>query len=733
MRLTGPVARWIALLLLGTAASGCRDYPTAPAPAEGALRAATPSAFPYTEMGTLGGGESHANAVGGSGHVVGSSLLADGQGHAFLWSPADGMQDLGTLGGTPGEISVATDVNDAGVVVGRSGAPRTWRPVLRTAAGEWQDLGVLPGDTWGIALAINNPGEVLGVSVNSSGFSRAFLVRPGIGMIALEPPAGAHQVEPRDINDSSQIVGGIEGPTNYAFLRDSTGEFLNLGSGMAKAISNSGWVAGDYSSSAWVWDPVGGRRSLPLPAGADFVSVSGIDDAGRVVGAVRISGQTIVRAILWVPEADDQYTFSILADLQSGAVGINDAGRVAGSVSGDSTIAVRWEVGAASTRPPAPSDVLATLTSAGVQVSWTDASSNETSFRIQRAAKGPDDAYLPYELIGTADAGATGFTDSTVVGETTYRYLVQACLHTLCTSSAPSGDVTVPPPGAPTGVTARVLSATRVELGWVDPGPGESSFQVRRSTRAPDGTFPPYVRIGTVPAGTTSFVDEQAGSGQVYRYRIFACVPGSCAGSESKLVEVPLLPEAPTELIARIVSSRRLALTWTDRSTNESRYVVRRAMRRPDGSYPSSEIIAELGADRSSFEDTTVQAGAVYHYRVAACNAVGCSLTALPSTGMTLPGPPAAPGDVSARALVSGGVEVRWTDMSSTETFFRVQRSQRRADGTYPAFGTVGEVGADATSFIDPATVPGNTYRYRVLACRKGSCSISASAPVTAR
>ena len=67
------------------------------------------------DLGTLGG-NALANAVNDSGRVVG--VVYGAEFRAFSWTPAEGMIDLGTLGGTTADFSIAVAVNDSGEVVG---------------------------------------------------------------------------------------------------------------------------------------------------------------------------------------------------------------------------------------------------------------------------------------------------------------------------------------------------------------------------------------------------------------------------------------------------------------------------------------------------------------------------------------------------------------------------------------------------------------------------------------
>ena len=51
------------------------------------------------DLGTLGGSYSYCLGINARGQVVGESVTAAGETHAFLWEAGTGMQDLGTLGG----------------------------------------------------------------------------------------------------------------------------------------------------------------------------------------------------------------------------------------------------------------------------------------------------------------------------------------------------------------------------------------------------------------------------------------------------------------------------------------------------------------------------------------------------------------------------------------------------------------------------------------------------------
>jgi len=135
--------------------------------------ASSATSVTIVDLGTLGGTRSYANAVNDSGQVVGESTTAgDASTHAFSWTQAGGMVDLGTLASS----SSAVAVNDAGQIVGYNltadgtqGRAFSW-----TQAGGMVDLGTLGGST-SFALAVNGSGQVVGGSTTAAGQTHAVL------------------------------------------------------------------------------------------------------------------------------------------------------------------------------------------------------------------------------------------------------------------------------------------------------------------------------------------------------------------------------------------------------------------------------------------------------------------------------------------------------------------------------------------------------------------------------
>jgi probable HAF family extracellular repeat protein len=144
----------------------------------------------------LGGARSFALGMNREGIVVGGAETAyrlfrgDFVYHAVVWS-FSGVTDLGSLGGDQ-SCSAATGINSAGVIVGETCTDRAVHAARFRGPGAIDDLGTL-GGTWARAAAINDAGQMVGISsVDISGntvhgffFDGNRMIEIGTGLTAL--------------------------------------------------------------------------------------------------------------------------------------------------------------------------------------------------------------------------------------------------------------------------------------------------------------------------------------------------------------------------------------------------------------------------------------------------------------------------------------------------------------------------------------------------------------------
>ena len=242
-----------------------------------------------TVLGTLGGRDSQALGINNAGQVVGWSHTAgatpgvSGDEHAFIFQNGI-MQDIGTQAtsrGTrasninqSGQVSgwgsasssgtsdngaflytggtfqffaqsgIAWDINNAGQVVGAMGGNDDGsRQAFLFSGGVLQDLGNFSQNINAQAFAINNAGQIVGLSspsfLSSSG-EQAFVFSAGVmqnlnNLIAAN--SGWALSRAVDINDAGQIVGnGFKNGQPRAFLLTPTQPLLITEPNSTKAI-----------------------------------------------------------------------------------------------------------------------------------------------------------------------------------------------------------------------------------------------------------------------------------------------------------------------------------------------------------------------------------------------------------------------------------------------------------------------------------------------------------------
>jgi len=336
-----------------------------------------PLMFELRDLGSLGGANVQVLATNDSGTmIVGWAEAPDTTRHAFLWTPAGGMIDLGNLGAPYAE---ARDVNDSGEVVGVAMTAAAQAHAFYCAAGQIHDLNDLvvervpaaaaPWPPYGPApgvgtpseptvllteaMAINNDGMIVGCGfVLATKELHGFALLPMGGAVPEydcvdlgELPMAVGCV-PHDVNDVGQVVGESGG---HAFIWggrqiEPLDDFVRtvLFESRANAVNDAGtavgWFAELQPPRACAW--AGGVRSDL--AGAGPSAANGINDQELIVGwsdplAIDASARV---ATLWdgaeridlndvtaIPLAElPGFPWSRLVE----AVGIDQAGRIVG-------------------------------------------------------------------------------------------------------------------------------------------------------------------------------------------------------------------------------------------------------------------------------------------------------------------------------------------------------------------------------------------------------------------
>lgn len=239
---------------------------------------------------------------------------------AFVWEDGQ-LRSLPTLGGHHG---FATGVNDRGQVVGWAETPVTdptctSPQVLQFRAAVWdartgapRQLPPLPGDSASAATAINERGDVVGISGDCDVAVGRFSARHAVlwhhGRVTELPNLGGTTWHtPMIINERGDVAGFSNPP-------------------------GAGDPQGDFLAHAFLWTRADGIRDLGTLDNDPLSEALGMNNRGQVVG-VSFGGSNGSRAFIW--ENGVLTNLNQLVTLTGGdrllsAQDINDEGRITG-------------------------------------------------------------------------------------------------------------------------------------------------------------------------------------------------------------------------------------------------------------------------------------------------------------------------------------------------------------------------------------------------------------------
>jgi nitrogen fixation protein len=165
-------------------------------------------------------------------------------------------------------------------------------------------------------------------------------------------------------------------------------------------------------------------------------------------------------------------------------------------------------------------------------------------------------------------------------------------------------------PAAPSNVTAIAVSNSQINLTWQDNATNESGFTIELSTDDDE-----YNEIATVPANTTSYSSTGLEGSTEYFYRVRAFnADGNSAYSE--VADDRTFPNAPSNLVATVVSNSQINLTWNNNSIDDSGFIIERKIG-VSGAYSKIDTVE---ANVTSYSNIGLAASTNYYYRVLAYN-----------------------------------------------------------------------------------------------------------------
>jgi endonuclease I/fibronectin type 3 domain-containing protein len=497
------------------------------------------------------------------------------------------------------------------------------------------------------------------------------------------------------------------------------------------ASDNSGWNTASYPAQGTGNKTAGIQFSLSTAGYRDILiswehrvsntaskyarlqySTDGINFIDHNVIAITTSNAFVLQshdlsAITGIND-NSNFSFRIVTEFENTATGSGTAGYVTASTSSYGTSGtIRFDmltitatpIPVTPPNPPAtPDDLAATAGDAQVTLSWS-AVPDATTYKVKRSTSTGG----PYTTIASSIV-SPGYTDSSVLNETTYFYVVSAV--NSGGESINSNEATATPqltvPLAPTGLNAVGGNAV-VDLTWTQStSPSITHNNVYRSTTGSGG---PYALIANLTA-TTSYSDTAVVNGTSYYYYVTAVNAGGESAPSTYRGATPScpLPSVPSGLAAT-AGNAQVALTWSA-VAGATGYNVKRST---TSGGPYSTLAS--GVASASYTDTTAVNGTTYHYVVSAVNACGESgnssqVSATPSA----PQGPAAPSNLTANPGKKK-ITLNWADNSNNESGFKIERSSNGVN-----FTQITTVTANTVSFTNTGLSSGATYYYRVRA-----------------
>jgi uncharacterized delta-60 repeat protein len=304
--------------------------------------------------------------------------------------------------------------------------------------------------------------------------------------------------------------------------------------------------------------------------------------------------------------------------------------------------------------PTAPSDLLASYEGDDVELTWSDNSTNETYFVIEKYISG-NSAVLRSDTVW---ANSTLFKYEDVIPGV-YQFRVRSEVGFIYSDW--SNTVTLdcrPAPEAPSDLIATVNRFKEFIITWNDNSSAEDYFVLELYSVTADE----LVTSDTLPANSTQILYTYLFPDHTYLFRIRSEHTGAFSDWSNTATVDFHAPTAPTELRAEQYPGA-ITLNWKDNSSNEEYFLIEWISQ--DGVLLKTDTVA---SNITELEFPNDQNDVVYLFRARAENIVGYS--AWTDVIITLPpAAPAPPANFQAMPGKNKSFLLSWTDVDNASAY----------------------------------------------------------------
>jgi len=178
--------------------------------------------------------------------------------------------------------------------------------------------------------------------------------------------------------------------------------------------------------------------------------------------------------------------------------------------------------------------------------------------------------------------------------------------------------------------------------------------------------------------------------------------------------------EAPTFVAATALDDSQIKLDWNDQSTKETKWEIRRCT--GTSCTPTTLVHTTTSTTTAttgtaySWTDTGLAEDTTYRYAIRSCDSTFCGNDTAPKNATT---ELTAPTGLTLTVLSGTSIKVDWTDNSTANTNYEIQRCTGASCVSWSLVQTV----ADVATWTDTGLSGSTTYRYRVRATKAGNTS----------